>query len=184
MKEPLHSIGRAWRDRRGASAIEFAMIVPVLIGLYVGAVELGNALTINRRTSAIAATAADLVAQVKEVKTADLQDVVKASSSVMTPYSEAPLTIVVSSVVADQNNNGKVAWSCANKGSGRAKDSSYAVPAGLTQAELAKAVGTTQSVISQLEDAEYKGHSLTMLRRIAAALNTRVEIRLVPLEPS
>ena len=56
--------------------------------------------------------------------------------------------------------------------------------AGLTQAELAKAVGTTQSVISQLEDAEYQGHSLSMLRRIAAALNTRVEIRLVPVEPS
>src|SRR4051794_19028448 len=38
--------------------------------------------------------------------------------------------------------------------------------AGLTQKELAQAVGTTQSVISQLESAEYKGHSLTMLERI------------------
>ena len=52
--------------------------------------------------------------------------------------------------------------------------------AGMTQAELAKAVGTTQSVISQLEDADYEGHSLTMLRRIAKALHRRVEIRLVP----
>lgn len=53
--------------------------------------------------------------------------------------------------------------------------------AGLTQQELAKAVGTTQSVISQLESAEYKGHSLSMLERIAKALNRRVEIRLTPL---
>jgi DNA-binding XRE family transcriptional regulator len=52
--------------------------------------------------------------------------------------------------------------------------------AGLTQAQLAKAAGTTQQVISQLEDADYRGHSLSMLRRIAAALNRRVEIRLVP----
>lgn len=51
--------------------------------------------------------------------------------------------------------------------------------AGLTQAQLAKAAGTTQQVISQLEDADYQGHSLSMLRRIAAALNRRVEIRLV-----
>lgn len=55
--------------------------------------------------------------------------------------------------------------------------------AGLTQRELAKAVGTTQSVISQLESAEYKGHSLTMLERIAKALNRRVEVRLAPLGP-
>jgi len=52
--------------------------------------------------------------------------------------------------------------------------------AGLTQKQLAEAVGTTQSVISQLEDAEYDGHSLSMLRRIAKALHRRVEIRLVP----
>lgn len=52
--------------------------------------------------------------------------------------------------------------------------------AGLTQAELAKLVGTTQSVISQLEDSDYEGHSLTMLQRIAAALKKQVEVRLVP----
>jgi transcriptional regulator with XRE-family HTH domain len=51
--------------------------------------------------------------------------------------------------------------------------------AGLTQAQLAKAAGTTQQVISQLEDADYQGHSLSMLRRIAAALDRRVEVRLV-----
>jgi ribosome-binding protein aMBF1 (putative translation factor) len=51
---------------------------------------------------------------------------------------------------------------------------------GMTQTELAKAVGTTQSVISQLEDADYEGHSLSMLRRIAKALHHRVEIRIVP----
>lgn len=51
--------------------------------------------------------------------------------------------------------------------------------AGLTQAQLAKLVGTTQSAISRLEDANYDGHSLGMLRRIATALNRRVEIRLV-----
>ena len=51
---------------------------------------------------------------------------------------------------------------------------------GLSQAELAQRVGTTQSVISRLEDADYEGHSLNMLRRIAEALNCRIELRLVP----
>lgn len=53
--------------------------------------------------------------------------------------------------------------------------------AGLSQRELAKLVGTTASVICRLEDADYDGHSLSMLHRIAAALNRRIDIRFVPL---
>ena len=56
--------------------------------------------------------------------------------------------------------------------------------AGLSQAALAKKVGTTAAVISRLEDADYEGHSVAMLRRIAAALNRRVEIRFLPLPRS
>lgn len=52
--------------------------------------------------------------------------------------------------------------------------------AGLTQRQLAKLVGTSASVICRLEDADYDGHSLAMLRRIAAALDKRVEIRFLP----
>ena len=52
--------------------------------------------------------------------------------------------------------------------------------AGLTQRQLAKRVGTTASVICRLEDADYEGHSLPMLRRIANALNKRLELRFVP----
>ncbi|MFH1881351.1 MAG: helix-turn-helix transcriptional regulator [Planctomycetota bacterium] len=54
------------------------------------------------------------------------------------------------------------------------------IQAGLSQAQLAKLVGTTQSVISRLEDADYSGHSFNMLHRIASALHCRVEVRLVP----
>ena len=53
--------------------------------------------------------------------------------------------------------------------------------ANLTQRELAKIVGTQASVICRLEDADYEGHSLSMLRRIAAALNNRIEIRFIPI---
>src|SRR6266700_222074 len=52
--------------------------------------------------------------------------------------------------------------------------------AGLSQAELAERIGTRQSVISRLEDADYEGHSLSMLHRIAAALGQCVEIRFLP----
>ena len=51
--------------------------------------------------------------------------------------------------------------------------------AGLTQKELAQMVGTTQSVISRLEDADYEGHSLSMLNRIAMALNRRLSVQMI-----
>jgi ribosome-binding protein aMBF1 (putative translation factor) len=54
--------------------------------------------------------------------------------------------------------------------------------AGLTQQELANCIGTKQSVIARLEDVDYGGHSLSMLQKIACALNRRVEINLMPIE--
>ena len=56
--------------------------------------------------------------------------------------------------------------------------------AGITQSQLAKLIGTTASVICRLEDADYEGHSLAMLRRIGGALNQRVEIRFIPIRRS
>ncbi|SRR5579883_1647002 len=54
--------------------------------------------------------------------------------------------------------------------------------AGLTQKQLAELVGTKQPVIARLEDADYEGHSLSMLHKIAQVLNQRVVIQLAPIE--
>jgi predicted transcriptional regulator len=56
------------------------------------------------------------------------------------------------------------------------------IASGLTQAQLADLIGTTQSVIARLEDADYEDHSLSMLRRIAEALHQRLDIRFVRAE--
>jgi ribosome-binding protein aMBF1 (putative translation factor) len=57
----------------------------------------------------------------------------------------------------------------------------FRTKAGLSQRGLAEIVGTSTSVICRLEDADYEGHSLSMLRRIAKALNRRLEVRFLPL---
>jgi Flp pilus assembly protein TadG len=131
----LRKLASVLHDRRGVSAIEFALIAPVLILAYVGVVELANLLTINRRVSMVASTAADLTAQVKQVSSGNLSDIFAASGKILWPYDSKPLKIMLSSVVADKNNNGKVDWSCSNKGAGRPKNSAYTVPPGLTQAD-------------------------------------------------
>jgi Flp pilus assembly protein TadG len=126
-------IGAVWRDRRAVSAIEFALLLPVILLMYIGTIEISNLLTVVRRVETVASTASDLTAQVKQVSTADLADIVAASTSILTPYPTTPLKLVVSSVVADNNNNGKVAWSYSSSGSARAVGSSYVLPAGTTQ---------------------------------------------------
>lgn len=132
----MHWQGRRMsRDRRGVSAIEFAMIAPILILLYVAIVEAGNLLTVHRRTSTVASTAADLTAQTKSISNEELKDVILASGAILTPYPQNSLRVVLSSVVADKNNNGKVDWSCASKGSARGAGSNYALPVGVTQAD-------------------------------------------------
>jgi ribosome-binding protein aMBF1 (putative translation factor) len=54
--------------------------------------------------------------------------------------------------------------------------------AGLTQKQLADLIGTKQPNVARLENADYEGHSLTMLQRVAKALNQRLEITLRPIE--
>jgi Flp pilus assembly protein TadG len=144
--------GGVWRDQRGTSAIEFALLAPVIILMYIGAAEIGNLLTVDRRVESVASTAADLTAQVREVSNADLADIVAASTSILTPYPTTPLKVVLSSVVADQNNAGKVAWSYSSSGSGRAVGSSYALPTGTTEAYSSVIVVEVTYVFTPLLD--------------------------------
>ena len=60
-----------------------------MIVLYLGIAETGNAITVYRRMSTIASTAADLTAQTKTVSTSDLDDIVSASSAILSPYPTA-----------------------------------------------------------------------------------------------
>jgi Flp pilus assembly protein TadG len=132
-----------WLDKRGVSAVEFALLAPLMLTMYVGASEINRKITIDRRVESVASTAADLTAQVKSVTTGDLQNICDASKVIIDPsdrlYGGSPPKIVLSSVVADQNNSGKVAWSYSDSahcggGSPRATNSAYALPAGTTVA--------------------------------------------------
>lgn len=146
----LRRVARLMRDRRGVSAIEFALIAPALIFLYVGAAEIGNALTVYRRMAQVAATAADLTAQADKVTKSDISDIENASASILTPYSTTPLSIVLTSVVADDKNKTKVEWSCAKGGSAHSTNSSFAVPDGLTDANTSVVVAEVKYAYSGL----------------------------------
>ena len=95
----------------GVAAVEFALVMPILITLFLGAVEFSHAITVNRKVVALTSASADLVAQRETINTAEMSNVFDASSAVLTPYSTTSLTIVVTSVLIDGNGDATVGWS-------------------------------------------------------------------------
>jgi Flp pilus assembly protein TadG len=104
-------LGRLRSDKRGAAAIEFALIAPVAILLYAGFAELTMAMMAERRAAHAASVVADLVAQEPQVSVADMTDIFNIGNAIMAPFATAPLKLRVTSVVADVNGVAKVAWS-------------------------------------------------------------------------
>jgi Flp pilus assembly protein TadG len=128
-------LSRCLQDERGLSAVEFALILPLMVTLYLGGVEVSQGLTIDRKATLVARTVADLAAQSKDLTVTQLNNVLDASTAVMLPYSIAPMKVTVSQILIDAEGNATIDWSRAKTGAtigaGRAKGSTVVVPAAL-----------------------------------------------------
>ena len=102
---------RLARDRSAVSAVEFALILPLMLTLYLGGIQISEALSINRKVGHVTSTLADLVTQSKSLTDSEMSNILDASSSVMAPYSASPLTITVSEIHIDSNGTATVVWS-------------------------------------------------------------------------
>jgi len=128
----LHSLRR---DERGVSAVEFAMILPLLVTAYLGCVEVTQGLSIDRKLSLTTWAVADLVAQKREggstgnvISGAEMSDIMNAAKAVISPYPNNELKVVVSSVMVDAQNVAKVDWSCQFNSTARSKGETVTLP--------------------------------------------------------
>lgn len=103
-------------DKRGVSAVEFALIAPVMIGLYFGSVEISDGVAADRKVSLIAAALANLSAQVSTISSNDMTNILDASSAIISPYSASKLTMTLSCIRIDGNKNATVRWSVTRGG--------------------------------------------------------------------
>lgn len=99
------------RDRRGVSAVEFALIAPAMVACYFGMAEITQALLAERKAAHAASAIGDLVAQSSSVSSADITDIFAIASTIMSPYSTSTLKMRVSSLTADSTGKPKVDWS-------------------------------------------------------------------------
>lgn len=104
----------------GIAAVEFALILPVLILLLLGSSELTRALTYDRKVTQASFTVGDLIAQSDSISASDVTDIFKAADAVMQPYPGDGLDIVVSSVSFDEDKKASVGWSCTSVSGGDA----------------------------------------------------------------
>jgi Flp pilus assembly protein TadG len=121
-------------DQRGVSSVEFAVLLPLMLTLYLGAVEISQAVGADRKVTLTSRTLADLASQVSSISSSDMNNILAASSSVIAPYDSSKLQVTVSEVTIDGNSNAKIAWSCTLGGAAHTVGSSVTLPAALNVA--------------------------------------------------
>jgi Flp pilus assembly protein TadG len=122
------------RDQKGVSAVEFAMVLPLMVTLYLGAVEISQGVSIHRKVTLTARTVADLASQTTGINNASMANILKAAEAVIAPFPAGELKVTVSAVNIDANGIAKVAWSDAHNGTPRAPNSTVTLPSALNVA--------------------------------------------------
>lgn len=124
----LLSLKRFLRDRSGVSAVEFALILPLMLTLYLGGIQLSDALTISRKVTHVTSTLGDLVTQARSISNSDMSNILDVTAAVMAPYSSSPLQITVSGVTIDAQGKTKVVWSDALNATALSTGSTISIP--------------------------------------------------------
>lgn len=126
------------KDNSGASAIEFAFVLPLLLVMYLGTMELGQGIEANKKVSRSAAMIGDLVTQSQTLTRQEIDGILVVGDSIMQPYYRSRPTITITAIRIDASSVARVAWS-------------RKIVAGNTSGGTA--VGTTVTVPSQLRTA-------------------------------
>jgi Flp pilus assembly protein TadG len=138
-----HALARFAGDRRGVSAVEFALLAPLMIGLYLGGVEISQGVGIYRKVTLTAGAIANLSAQASSISNADMTNVLDAGAAIIAPYSTSTLKITVTCLAIDATGKATVSWSDTRNGTARAVGSVVTIPAAL-------AVPSTSLIFSEV----------------------------------
>lgn len=120
-------------DRRGVSAVEFAMLAPVIISLYFGLAEVCQGFMAQKRAGHAAAMVGDLVAQRDVITSDEIDDAFEIGDLIMKPFPSTTLNIRVSSVTRGNDDVNRVDWSRGSGMAARAVGTTVILPAGVVE---------------------------------------------------
>ena len=118
-------------DTRGIAAVEFALITPAILGIFLGTAELSQGVAVDRKVTITARSLSDLVAQSTTVSDADMTNIFNAATAIMTPYSASPLKARVSAVNIDASGNATIGWSSQSNWTAYAAGTAVTIPTAL-----------------------------------------------------
>jgi len=98
-------------EERGVAAVEFSLILPIMVLLWIGGVEITGALSLDRRLNTLASSMGDLVARTKTITYDQVEDIFNLSSAALYPYSDTDISMRITAVDIDEDGNATVAWS-------------------------------------------------------------------------
>lgn len=131
-RKAQQAASRLRSDTRGLSAVEFAVILPMMLVLFFGLVEISNGVAADRKVTLTARALSDLISQAITVTDSDINDSFSASKGVMSPFDTSTIKSIVSEVKIDSSGNAKIAWSKANaNATKRPVDSVVTIPSSL-----------------------------------------------------
>lgn len=121
-------LGRFGAAREAVAAVEFALILPIMLTLYLGSIELSQLINMDQRVTNIAGTVGDLAARANgTLKNSDLQNYFSAATAIIAPFTTTGLQQVVSEVQVNTDGTTKVLWSVGYNG-GSAKNINLPFP--------------------------------------------------------
>lgn len=109
----LSAIRRLTHDRSAASGVEFALVLPILVMLLFGTVDLGHALTVSRKIDEIASSTGDMISQQSSWTKSDVAKLLTGASFILQPYDTTGLTITLTVNDVSSSGSATVNWSAA-----------------------------------------------------------------------
>lgn len=116
MMRAIRTLARFGRERRGVSAVEFALVAPVMVGLYLGCVELSDGIAIDRKVSLTAAALANLTSESTALSSNDMTNIFSAATAIIQPYSASNMKMTVSCLSVDSSLNVTTKWTTSSNG--------------------------------------------------------------------
>jgi Flp pilus assembly protein TadG len=120
---------------RGVAAVEFAMILPILLVLLLASIDAGRAMAIYVKVRSATYTLDAVTNQYTTIHDSDMQQILGAAAVILSPYPTSPVSVVMSQVSLDDKGKASVSWSDTLNGTARAVGSPVTVPASLASSK-------------------------------------------------
>jgi Flp pilus assembly protein TadG len=132
------------RGQGGMAAVEFAVLLPFMLVAYLGGIEIGDGVAIDRKVAITTRAVADLASRYTTIKNADMSSILGASSAIIAPYPGGPLVVTVSEVTCDSKGVPTVTWSDSLNGTARPIGSAVSLPGTLAAPNVTYIWGEVQ----------------------------------------